>query len=138
VAPPDSREEAERSFLALCVAMPDEGEAALARVDPAEHFTSELTRRAVVHLRGHLRSPGAELPEDDPAFAALIADLAVRAGGESPTAATLRVQELQLELARIERQITRARAAGSGDVAELARQRGEIKAEFDAAYEEVL
>ena len=42
----DRREETERTFLALCIAMPEEGEAALARVDPEEHFTSELVAPA--------------------------------------------------------------------------------------------
>jgi len=134
----DRREETERSFLALCVAMPDEGEAALARVDLDEHFSSELIRRAATHLRAHLRSPGAELPEDDPPFAALIADLAVRAGRESGDPGALEVEELQLELARIDRQIQRARAAGSGDVEELAHLRGAIKAAVDRAYDRVL
>jgi DNA primase len=134
----DRREETERSFLALCVAMPEEGEAALARVDLDEHFTSELVRRAATHLRVHLRSPGSELPEDDPPFAALIADLAVRAGRESSDPAALEVEELQLELARIDRQIQRARAAGSGEVAALAQRRGEVKAAVDRAYDRVL
>ncbi len=134
----DRREETERTFLALCVAMPDEGEAALARVDPAEHFSTELLRRAAQHLREHLRSPGAELPEDDPQFAALIADLAVRAGSEAADPATLEVEELQLELARIDRQIQVARTDGRGDVSDLAVRRGEIKAAVDRAYDRVL
>ncbi len=134
----DRREETERTFLALCIAMPDEGDAALARVDPGEHFSTELLRRAAQHLREHLRSPGADLPEDDPQFAALIADLAVRAGSETADPATLEVEELQLELARIDRQIQVARTDGQGDVSDLAVRRGEIKAAVDRAYDRVL
>ncbi len=134
----DRREETERTFLALCIAMPEEGEAALARVDPEEHFSSEIVRRAARHLREHLRSPGAGLPEDDPQFAALIADLAVRAGREATDPATLEVEELQLELARVDRQIVSARAEGRGDVSDLAVRRGEIKAAVDRAYDRVL
>ena len=134
----DRREETERTFLSLCIALPDEGEAALLRVDPDEHFTSDLVRRAVVHLRSHLRSPGTDLPEDDPAFAALIADLAVRAGREVARPATLEVEGLQLELARIDRQIQLARVGGQGEVSDLAVRRGEIKAAVDQAYDRVL
>jgi len=134
----DRREETERTFLSLCIALPDEGEAALTRVDPDEHFTSDLVRRAVRHLRSHLRSPGTDLPEDDPAFAALIADLAVRAGREVARPATLEVEGLQLELARIDRQIQLARVGGQGEVSDLAVRRGEIKAAVDQAYDRVL
>ena len=134
----DRRDETARTFLALCIAMPDEGEAALARVDPDEHFESEIVRRAARHLREHLRSPGAGLPEDDPQFVALIADLAVRAGRDAAEPATLEVEELQLELARVDRQIQHARAEGRGDVSDLAVRRGEIKAAVDKAYDRVL
>ena len=134
----DRHEDTERTFLALCIAMPEEGAAALARVDPDEYFTSELVRRAARHLREHLASPGTDLPEDDPAFAALIADLAVRAGREKVEPATLEVEELQLELSRVDRLIQRARSEGSGDVSELAVRRGKIKAAVDQAYDRVL
>ena len=40
------RAETERTFLALCIASPAEGERALAELDPEEHFTSERLRRA--------------------------------------------------------------------------------------------
>ena len=45
------REDTERAFLALCIASPEEGEAALAGLDVDEHFSSELLRRAARHLR---------------------------------------------------------------------------------------
>ncbi len=60
------REETERTFLALCIAMPQEGARALEALDPDEHFTSERLRRAAAHLRaGRLAEPMAEIDEED-------------------------------------------------------------------------
>jgi hypothetical protein len=50
----------------------------------------------------------------------------------------LEVQRLQLELARVDRQIQQARGRESGDVSELAQRRADIKREFDLAYGGVL
>src|SRR5262249_24922842 len=131
-------ESTERAFLALCIAIPDAGERALGEVDPSEHFTSDAVRRAVGHLRAHLSDPGAELPEQDPELSALVAELVVAAGRESPRPEMLKVQRLQLELARLDRYIPRARGQERGDVRELARRRAEVQREFDSAYERAL
>ena len=139
------REETERTFLALCIASPEEGEQALASLDGNEHFTSELLQRAAKHLgAGHLRDPMAD-PTDledgldgDPQLKALLAELVVEAGREPAQPAMLDVQRLQLELARVDRRIQQARGAQSGDVSELARSRGEVKREFDRAQERAL
>jgi DNA primase len=139
------REETERTFLALCIASPEEGEQALASLDLDEHFTSELLQRAAKHLgAGHLRDPMAD-PTDledgldgDPQLKALLAELVVEAGREPAQPAMLDVQRLQLELARVDRRIQQARGAQSGDVSELARSRGEVKREFDRAQERAL
>lgn len=129
----------ERALLALCIADPQAGARALAELDPEAHLTSGVLRRAVAHLRDHLADPGADLPADDPELAATIAELVVQAGRESPAAAAmLESQLMQLELARIDREITRARGRESGDVSELARRRAEVKREFDRAYEQAL
>jgi DNA primase len=139
------REETERTFLALCIASPDEGEQALASLDVDEHFTSELLQRAAKHLRaGHLRDPMADPAgatdglDGDPQLKALLAELVVEAGREPVQPAMLDVQRLQLELARVDRRIQRARGEESGDVSELATRRGEVKREFDRAQERAL
>jgi DNA primase len=132
------REETERTFLALCIALPQQGARALDAVDLEQHFTSDAVRRAARHLRAHLQSPGEALPAEDPELAALIAELSVRAGREPARAATLEVESLQLELARVDRQIQAARAEGRGAVAKLAERRGEVKAAVDRAYDRVL
>jgi DNA primase len=146
------REETERAFLALCIASPEAGAAALETLELGEHFTSVLLRRAAAHLRaGHLSDPLGPLGEGtaatsapdatlehDPELAALLGELVVQAGRESPKPAMLEVQRMQLELARLDRQIQEARVRGEGDVNELALRRGEVKRSFDRAYELVL
>ena len=139
------REETERTFLALCIASPEEGEQALESLNVDEHFTSELLQRAARHLgAGHLRDPMADPAgledglDGDPRMKALLAELVVEAGREPVQSAMLDVQRLQLELARVDRRIQQARGAQSGDVSELATRRGEVKLEFDRAQERAL
>jgi DNA primase len=131
-------ESTERAFLAQCIAEPESGAHALGELDLDAHFTSDLLRRAAGHLRTHLTDPGAQLPEDDPELSGLLAELVVQAGRESPAPAMLESQRMQLELARIDREIVRARAQESGEVNELAVRRAEVKREFDRAYERAL
>jgi DNA primase len=141
------RGDTERAFLALCIASPEEGAAMLAAVDIEEDFSSELLRRAARHLAaGNLREPmaagggnGEASLDDDPELKGLIAELIVEGGRESVAKpAKLEAQRLQLELARVDRQIQRARGEHSGDVAVLAGQRAEVKRQFDRAYGRVL
>jgi DNA primase len=139
------REETERTFLALCIASPEEGEEALGSLNVDEHFTSELLQRAARHLgAGHLRDPMADPAgladglDGDSQLKALLAELVVEAGREPVQPAMLDVQRLQLELARVDRRIQQARGAQSGDVSELATRRGEVKLEFDRAQERAL
>jgi DNA primase len=139
------RDDTERAFLALCIASPDEGAQALDGLDADEHFSSGLLRRAARRLRdGDLRAPMAEpggssdALEEDPELKALLAELVVESGREHSDTAMLEVQRLQLELARVERQIQRARGRESGDISDLAQRREEVKRAFDRANERVL
>ena len=138
-------EDTERAFLSLCIAAPDEGGRALEDLDLEEYFSSPLLRRAAAHLRaGSLREPMADRPgegaslEHDRELNGLLAELVVEAGREDAPAAMLDVQRLQLELARLDRQIQRVRGSEDADISRLATRRGEIKREFDQAYEQVL
>jgi DNA primase len=127
--PLDVDARAERSFLALCVALPRDGAAALAAIDPDLHLTSEPLRRAARHLEGRTDIPLTGLPPEDEQLARVVADLVQRAGrapGVSP--GQLEHARLQLELARLDRQIRRARAERSGDVGALAREREAVRA----------
>ncbi len=139
-----AQEETERTFLALCIADPPAGAAILETLDLEEHFSSPLVRRAAARLNAGSLSdpmkdpPGAVALEDDPRLKELLAELIVAAGREHPDLAMLDVQRLQLELARIEREIQRATGTGGGEVTQLARRKAEIKHEFDQANERVL
>ncbi|HEY2718954.1 MAG TPA: DNA primase [Solirubrobacteraceae bacterium] len=139
------REDTERAFLALCIASPEEGATMLANIDIDEDFSSDLLRRVARHLAsGDLREPMAEVAvaagglDDDPELKGLLAELVVEAGRDAAHPAMLEAQRLQLELARVDRQIQRARGQQSGDVAVLAGQRAEVKRQFDRAYGRVL
>jgi DNA primase len=140
------REETERAFLALCIASPEEGAQALESINVDEHFASELLRRVARRLRdGDLREPMADTApgqdgalDEDPELKGLLAELVVEAGREQAHPAMLEVQRLQLELARVDRSIQRARGQESGDISDLAQHRAEVKREFDRAYGRVL
>jgi DNA primase len=139
------REDTERAFLALCIASPEAGERALAGLDVEEHFASGLLRRAARRLRdGDLRAPMVDPAGESDTLGAdlelkgLLAELVVEAGREESHPAMLEAQRLQLELARVDRQIQRARGQESGDVSELAHHRTRVKREFDRAYGRVL
>jgi DNA primase len=139
-----AREDTERAFLALCIAAPEHGSRSLEEVDIAGVFTSELLRRAAEHLKGgHLKEPLKGVDAEDRDLVGMLAELTVEAG-RWPTSerATkppmLAVQELQLQLAWIDRRIHTARAQGVGEVSELARRRGELKLEFDRAQERAM
>jgi DNA primase len=143
--PLSGREDAERAFLALCIASPDDGAQMLASVDVDEHFSSDLLRRAARRLRsGDLREPlgavggGEGRLEDDQELTRLLAELVVEAGRDEAHPAMLEAQRLQLELARVDRQIQRARGEQRGEISGLAGQRAEVKRQFDRAYGRVL
>ncbi|HTA15531.1 MAG TPA: DNA primase [Solirubrobacteraceae bacterium] len=139
-----AREDTERAFLALCIATGEHGERSLAEVDLEGVFTSELLRRAAEHLKaGHLAEPLRDVDEQDRELVGLLAELTVEAG-RWPTSARsskppmLAVQQLQLQLAWIDRRIHAARAQGAGEVSELAKLRSEVKLDFDRAQERAL
>ena len=139
-----ARADTERAFLALCIATPQYGEPALAEVELEGVFTSELMRRAAEHLKGgHLAEPLRDVDAEDRELVSLLAELTVEAGRwpisvRSTKPPMLEVQQLQLQLAWIDRRIHAARAQGIGEVSDLARLRGEVKRDFDRAQERAL
>jgi DNA primase len=126
LVPPDRVEQQERVFLALCIALPDEGEARLAASSPEELFSAEAPRRAAHYLRGRLRSPAGDLPADDEPLARLIAELVIRAGQLEATPAKLELEGLQLELHRLDRRIAAARTEGGEGMHDLAAERQRV------------
>jgi DNA primase len=103
---------AERELLTLCLSSGELGREYLARPED-EHFSLDLHRRGREHLVGHFDDPLAGLPEDDPALAALVTDVALAAEERPPTEErVLRMSLLELERRRIEREIKRASQDG--------------------------
>jgi DNA primase len=132
------REPTERSFLALCIALPALGAPALAQLDLEADLTSNFTRRAAAHLREHLASPTSGLDDDDPLLN-FMRELAVGdARAAPPTPATFEIERLQLSLARLDREIAAARAAAAGDISELARRRSQTQIELSKAVERAM
>jgi DNA primase len=138
------REDTERAFLAQCIAAPEHGQRALEEVEIDEVFTSEVLRRAARHLLdGHLPEPLKDVDDEDRELVSLLAELTVEAGrwpvSESTSKpAMLEVQQLQLQLASIDRRIHTARARGAGEVSDLARLKGDVKQRFDRAQERAM
>ncbi|MGZ4172651.1 MAG: DNA primase [Solirubrobacteraceae bacterium] len=117
----------ERLLLALCLALPDQGQRLLAELDIDETLTSTSLRRAATHLAAHLRAPLSDLPADDEEFARTISGLVELAGRvPDPSPARLEHARLKLDLDRLDRAIIRARAQGAG-TGELARQRETVR-----------
>jgi DNA primase len=135
--PLDRRERTERTFLALCIALPGLGASALAELDLEADLATPALRRAAAHLRAHLTAPTEGL-EDDEELAALVRQLAVRAAGiERASPAQFGVERLQLALQRTEREIARARSQGE-PVTELAGRRSQTQALIDRAMQLVM
>jgi hypothetical protein len=126
-ARPSRREEAERTFLALCLARPVEGAAALGRMDLDAHFASDATRRAARHVLAHPSDPLGAAPEGEPELGGLLAELVARFGDEPVSPESLEHAELLLELARLQRAMAAARAERTLEIPALAQRRNEVK-----------
>jgi DNA primase len=120
----------ERIFLALCIAIPDAGTAALAGEGLEALFTSHTLRQAALHLRSRTRAPLSELPAEDEEFARVMSGLVELAGRvPDPSADRLEHARLVLVLDRLERALLRARAEGEG-TSEIAQEREGIRSQL--------
>jgi len=144
-----ARQRAERAFLASCLAVPEEGERALAQLDLERHLTDPLLQRVAAFLRQtDLRDPAAHADElareEEAALAGIIAEAqalrevaVVEGEGEAQRLARLRgaleTNRLQLELALLSRQIEAARRRGE-EVGPLSVRLAKVKAAFDEAH----
>jgi DNA primase len=124
---------AEREFLARCLASTELGRRYLSQPTD-EQLSSDATRRARAHLLQHFDDPIADLPEDEPALAALVTDVALSAQEQPPTPeAVLQMSILQLEKRRIEREIRRAAQQGDHSrQSELAAAEQRVRGELDS------
>jgi DNA primase len=125
----DRREETEREFLALCLAVPSPGRRALEGMDVDAMFSDALTRRAAHYLAEHLEHPGQSLPPDDEPLAKLVAQLVILSGKFPADAAALEIERLQLDKNRLDRAIAEAQRSGE-PVAALAGERQRVHDEI--------
>ncbi len=128
-------EEIERTFLAQCIALGAVGRDELARIDPAEHITSPLARRAAERLLENFASPADGLGEEEAELVSLLNELHVRSAREPATPAALDAQRLQLELGVLRRRLAAARAAGGTGATEIAQRIQRVQVDFDRAIE---
>ena len=117
----------ERIFLALCIALPEAGQATLEAIDIDQLLTSMAMRRAARQLLGRTRTPLSELPDDDEDLARTMSGLVDLAGRvPDPSRDRLEHARLILERDRLDRAIIRARGEGTG-TGELAREREALR-----------
>jgi DNA primase len=128
-APRRQRPEPERSFLAMCVASPDIGAAALARIDPDVLLIDDVLRRAARFLTTHLPGELPDPPGDDPELTFVLDDLRARAGrGRLVSVDELEHARLVLERDRLQREIRYLREHGGagGTLAKLSAEQQNV------------
>ena len=124
-----SRERRERALLAMCVAMPEEGNEFLTRLTP-EHL-SPMGGRALAWIREHPTDLASNLPTDDNELAGMIAELVMVAAEQPASVEAMELNFLLLEQRRLEGEIA---AAGQAEETE---RRAELSKERAALVERI-
>jgi DNA primase len=120
-----SRERRERSLLAMCIAMPNEGKEFLARL--GEAHLSPTGQRAAAWLREHPDDPASNLPHDDAELAGLIAELVIMSREEPSSHEAMELNFLLLDQRRLEAEIAAAGERGDYERrAALSRERAAL------------
>ncbi len=126
-------EAAERSFLAMCLALGKESRTYLEQLTDA-HLSSEILRAARRAMLENIDQPTAEVEPEDSKTLALLSELAVRSKEEPATKAKLKAGSLVLELNRLETEIVSARKKGDfKEMDELAKERLAVKEKIKSA-----
>jgi DNA primase len=126
----------ERAFLSMCFAGGETGRRYLEALTDA-HLGSPVARRARDHLREHFDDPLGALPADDPDAAALVTRAVMAAQQAEETGEdSLRLSFLQLELRRVESDLSGAKQAGDRErQSELARAKQALRLEMAGGIE---
>ena len=123
--PLTSRERRERMLLAMCVASPGIGADYLRELSP-EHLSTDVVVRARDWLLGHLDRPIEGLPRDDEELVSPISQVVMLAKREPAGEEALELNFLQLEIARVEREIGAATRSGGDPPVELLQLHAEL------------
>jgi DNA primase len=105
-----SRERRERALLAMCIALPAEGQTYLERLD-GPHL-SATGARAVAWLREHPGDPASNLPRGDDELAGLVTELVMLSREEPASAEAMELNFLLLEQRRLEDELAAAGERG--------------------------
>ncbi|HEX3737946.1 MAG TPA: DNA primase [Solirubrobacterales bacterium] len=105
-----SRERWERSLLAMCIALPDDGAAYLRRLGPGHLSPTGL--EAAEFLRAHPKDPADNLPRDNGALAALVTELVMMAREQPASVESMDHNFARLDLRRLEAEIAEAGTRG--------------------------
>ena len=120
-----SRERRERALLAMCIALPEEGQEYLARLTDAHLSPTGL--RAAAWLREHPEDPASNLPHDDAELTGLITELVMLARDEPASHEAMELNFLLLEQRRLEDEIAAAGERGDYERrAALSRERAAL------------
>jgi DNA primase len=120
-----SRERRERSLLAMCIALPEEGGEYLGRLTEAHLSPTGL--RAVTWLRENPGDPASNLPHDDDELAGLISELVILSHDQPASRESMELNFLLLEQRRLEDQLAAAGERGDYERrAALSRERATL------------
>ncbi len=120
-----AREGRELGLLGMCVRLAPEGAETLERLSD-EHFSTPTAAKARVWLRDHLEEPLTGLPREDEELVAYVTEVVMRSEREPASAHAIELSELELELARVNDQLTAAEANGGDPPVELQRERAKL------------
>ena len=110
VADLTSRERRERALLAMCIALPAEGQTFLERLEVAH--LSATGARAVAWLREHPGEVASNLPRDDDELAGLLTELVMLSREEPASPEAMELNFLLLEQRRLEDELAAAGERG--------------------------
>src|SRR5262249_8007620 len=120
-----SRERRERALLAMCIALPPQGNEYLSRL--TDSHLSPTGVRAAVWLREHPGDPASNLPHDDDELASLLTEVVMLSRDEPASQESMELNFLLLDQRRLEGEIAAAGERGDYERrAELSRERASL------------
>ncbi len=120
-----ARERRELGLLHMCVKLPAEGSEVLERLTD-EHFSTATAAKARAWLRDHLENPLTGLPREDEDLVAYVTEVVMRAEREPASSDSMELSFLELELARVNDQLSVAASDGGDLPVELQRERAKL------------
>ena len=120
-----AREGRELGLLGMCVRLSAEGSEVLERLTD-EHFSSSTAAKARLWLRDHLEEPLTGLPREDEDLVAYVTEVVMRSEREPASPHAIELSELELELARVNDQLSAVAASGGDPPVELQRERAKL------------